>query len=47
MDTKKTCYNKIELCVQNMLNVLGSIIDTIEMAYVVIQREREFHFDLL
>ena len=30
------CYNKIELCAQNMLIVLGSIMDTIEMAYVIV-----------
>lgn len=38
---KAMCYDEIGLCIQNILTILGSILDTIGRAYVIVLKKRE------
>ena len=45
---KDSCYDDIELCAQDILTILGSILNiTIGRAFVITWRERKLHFDIL
>ena len=43
MGTKKMCCDEIGLCAQNMITVLGSIINVIEGTYMTSNEHENLH----